>query len=495
MDPAVAESLGLPTKVDKGNGTTSVSNMDWNQYLGHAMFGLPATLKGSAYGESFTPSFRPLVSYFARRDGSGGFISPERQAEMQQRWDWQENLSYLLGMDWRISQDLNKVRQRERMLRELKKAAKGGALGQLIGTSAELWPLVVLARDKATRLRERLTRFEVVASYKELSAQAASAKAAMQAIARRSVSLRETLAYLREAIVGEQAVSSVVDVERLYEAVGVQLPGTVIRRRYDQVAEFQSSVLANRRAHLTAEIARAEAELAEGEQRSAALEADRTRILTILQSGGALDDFIDLQGLLAEADAEHAALQERLRSAESLEQETTQLDIERSSIKLRLSANLRDKQSHIEEAMLIIDGSINELYGGDRTGKFEVEATDNGPEFRISIQGDSGGGISNMEVFCMDYALFVIWQRKGSGPGFLIHDSRLFDGVDARQTLKAMELGKMATEMFGGQYIACMNSDILDTLSQDTDIVWDDVTVKPVLSDREDGGLFGFRFD
>ena len=29
----------------------------------------------------------------------------------------------------------------------------------------------------------------------------------------------------------------------------------------------------------------------------------------------------------------------------------------------------------------------------------EVEATDNGAEFRITIQGDSGGGISNMEIF------------------------------------------------------------------------------------------------
>ncbi|GJE47008.1 hypothetical protein GOFOIKOB_0027 [Methylobacterium tardum] len=495
MAAEVAEQLGLPWKQDKGSGATSISTADWNQYLGHAMFGLPSALKGSAYGVSYTPSFRPMFSYFARRDRSAGFISPERQAEMQQRWDWQENLSYLLGLDWRISHDLHNVRQRERMLKELKKAAKGGALGDIIGTSAELRPQVVLARDKATKLGERLARFEVVDSYRELSAEAAAAKAEMQAIARRAVVLNETIEYLRNAIEGERSGSPLVDVERLYEAVGVELPGLVVQRRREQVAAFQASVLANRRAHLTEEIARAEGELALGEQRSTALEVTRTRILAILRSGGALDDFIDLQRLLAEAEAEHAALQERLRSAEALEQETTQLDVERGHIKLRLSANLRDKQSHIEDAMLLIGGAIGELYKGDRSGGFEVEATDNGPEFRISIQGDSGGGISNMEIFCLDFALFTIWQRKGMGPGFLIHDSRLFDGVDPRQILKALELGKATADIHKGQYIACLNSDVLNSLSEETNIVWEEAIVEPTLSDREDGGLFGFRFD
>ena len=493
MDADTAGRLGLPIKVDKGTGATSVSNTEWNQYLGHAMLGLPPILKGSAYGEAYTPGFRPMFSYFARRDGSGGFISPERQAEQQQRWDWQVNLSYLLGLDWRIPHDLNKVRQRERTLKELKKAAKGGAFGQVIGTAAELRPLVVLAEDKVLRLRHRLQRFEVVESYKELSAEAAAAKAEMQTIARRAVSLKENLAYLREAIADEE-VAPAVDVEQLYAAVGVELPETRIRRRYEQVAEFQRSVVANRRTHLAGEIGRIEREIAEGDRRSTALDANRTCILAILRSGGALDDFIDLQRLLSDEEAEAATLRERLKAAEALEQETTQLDIDRGAIKLRLIENLRGTESYIEKAMLLIGTAVSELYD-DRSGKFEVEATENGPEFRISIQGDDGSGISNMEIFCLDYALFTIWQQREKGPGFLLHDSRLFDGVDPRQTLVAIKLGKATTDLFGGQYIVCLNSDTLEALDEGAGIKWDKVTVKPVLTDQEDGGLFGFRFD
>lgn len=159
-----------------------------------------------------------------------------------------------------------------------------------------------------------------------------------------------------------------------------------------------------------------------------------------------------------------------------------------------MAANLRGEANHIEEAILLIGGAISELYD-DRVGKFEVEATDNGPEFRISIPGDDGSGISLMEFFCLDYALFVIWQKRGKGPGFLLHDSHLFDGVDPRQILAAIKLGKAATDVHGGQYIVCLNSDTLETLALAPEIDWDTGTVKPVLTDREDGGLFGFRFD
>ena len=40
-----------------------------------------------------------------------------------------------------------------------------------------------------------------------------------------------------------------------------------------------------------------------------------------------------------------------------------------------------------------------------------------GPEFRISIQGDDGTGIANMEIFCLDYALFTIGRSVEKGLG------------------------------------------------------------------------------
>ena len=51
---------------------------------------------------------------------------PQRHAEQQQRGDWQANLSYLLGLDWQIPFEFQKVRLRERSVEELRKRLKVG---------------------------------------------------------------------------------------------------------------------------------------------------------------------------------------------------------------------------------------------------------------------------------------------------------------------------------------------------------------------------------
>ncbi|HEY2531046.1 MAG TPA: DUF2326 domain-containing protein [Xanthobacteraceae bacterium] len=198
---------------------------------------------------------------------------------------------------------------------------------------------------------------------------------------------------------------------------------------------------------------------------------------------------------LAELDASAASLGERFKAAEMLEGQSTQLDLDGLNLKRRLQEDHQQRKEALDEAILIIAEAINELYD-DRSGGFVVEATDNGPEFRISIEGDRGGGISNMEIFCLDLALFKLVAARGSGPGFLVHDSHLFDGVDERQIARALSLGRHAAESKSLQYIVTMNSDIFDRLPLPKDIELSEVVIGTRLSDEsETGGLFGFRFD
>ncbi len=178
-----------------------------------------------------------------------------------------------------------------------------------------------------------------------------------------------------------------------------------------------------------------------------------------------------------------------------LEGNKTQLDIDRANIKRRLQEDHQARKSKLDQAILLIGRAISELYE-DRTGEFVVDATDSGPEFRITIQGDQGGGISQMEIFCLDLALFFITGKETRGPGFLIHDSHLFDGVDGRQVAQALRLGASTAETIGGQYIVTMNSDIFDGLPLLPEIDRSKMLLPTRLSDEgETGGLFGLRFD
>jgi len=358
---------------------------------------------------------------------------------------------------------------------------------------AELRPKVTLAENAASRVRQQLANFQVHESYRELSTRASRAKSELQSRAREALSLRETIEHLKRALEVE-APPAKSDLERLYAAAGIELPGLTLKR-IEEVGRFYNSVVHNRKAHLQNEIEEAQARLTETERQVAVLDGERRKILTMLEGRGALDDFLALQRDLAEMEAHAASLRERFKAAELLEGERTQLDIDRANLKQRLQADHHERQEALDRAIILIAETISDLYD-DRQGRFELEATDNGPEFSISIEGDRGGGISNMEIFCFDLALFQIVGDRLGGPGFLIHDSHLFDGVDERQIARALTLGNNAAETQSQQYIVTMNSDIFDRLPSVKGIDLTAAVLPMRLSDdTEMGGLFGFRFD
>jgi uncharacterized protein YydD (DUF2326 family) len=118
-------SWPISPRIDDASGLLEFENEDWKTVLGHMWFGLPARRENEDKTR-FEPSFRSLFSYFARRQSGGGFLDPTRNAEKQQNWDQQVTISYLLGLDWTISQRLQELRGQEKMTGELRKAAKGG---------------------------------------------------------------------------------------------------------------------------------------------------------------------------------------------------------------------------------------------------------------------------------------------------------------------------------------------------------------------------------
>jgi uncharacterized protein YydD (DUF2326 family) len=94
-----------------------------------------------------------------------------------------------------------------------------------------------------------------------------------------------------------------------------------------------------------------------------------------------------------------------------------------------------------------------------------------------------------MQIFCFDWMLAQLCATRNLGPGFLVHDSHLFDGSDERQVAKALELGERTAARIGWQYFVTMNSDVLPLAFAKHPAI-----VSPRLLDTDDGGLFGVRF-
>lgn len=486
------DSFGKELREDSSKSRKFVSLADWKRILGHQYFELPLSLEGSDFEEKYGPTYRALVKYFLRLNIDGGFQDPNKSSASQQSYSWQACLSYLFGLEWRVARNFQEVREKEKTLKTLKRVASGGVLGRAVGSVAKLRPEMVIAEKRANKKRDEIANFQVLESYKDLTETAAVLQRSMQEASRNLVLLKETLKFLEEAIESEKPARQ-MDVRTMYEASGIELPEVALRR-FKEVELFQASIVENRRLHLRTEIEKTEREIAKVQEQLSSSGESRKRILTALEGKGAFEDLVEMQRELAHLETVYANLKERYTAAEALESDKAELEVDRIELKRRLQADHTTHSEKINRVILRIAELIAALYE-NREGYFEVSATHNGPDFDIKIAGDRGTGIRNMEVFCMDVALFESTANLGRGTGFLIHDSHLFDGVDARQIATAISIGK---EMAGkqNQYIVTLNSDVFESLSFSEELEIEKYVLGTRLSDDgETSGLFGKRFD
>jgi len=467
---------------------TALSIKEWREQLGGRCFGLPPDDERRRFG----PTFRTLFPYFARRQGSGGLEHPERHDENQQIGDQQIAASYLLGLDWDIPRQLQEVREKDKTIKQLRKAAKEGTLGKVIATAAELRARLTLAERRVAALNDRIRTFVVLPEYTEREQEAAELTQCMNTLADENTLDRTLIEDLQQAMDTEEPPAT-QDLERLYAEAGVVLPESATRR-FDEVRRFHRSIVDNRRSHLTGEVEAAGRRIDEREREQAKLDRRRAQVMEMLRAHGALDQLTQLQAELSRIQVEAEGLRHALHTAERLESTATDVKIERAGLHKRLLDDYRDEREVIEEAVLIFAELSNALY--ERPGTLTIQPTDNGPELRIDIPAHRSTGISRMQVFCFDLLLMDLWTRRGLGPGFLIHDSHLFDGVDGRQVGKALRLGAERAEALGFQYIVTLNSDELGKAEFPSGFEAKDYILDVGLTDAsETGGLFGLRFD
>ncbi len=127
-------------------------------------------------------------------------------------------------------------------------------------------------------------------------------------------------------------------------------------------------------------------------------------------------------------------------------------------------------------------------------GNLAIDIDRTGFKFNINIERSGSHGIDNMKIFCYDLMLAQLWAERNPSPGFLVHDSTIFDGVDERQVARAIERAASESRKRGFQYICILNSDTLpkDDFSPGFNI---EEFVRLRLNDASpSGSLFGVRF-
>ncbi len=472
-----------PSKVAANKTNT---NAEWLEWLGENMFALNA-LPGHAGRK---PTFRSLFSYFVRREHSNAFIKPEKQASMQQAGDYQVALMYLMGLDWIITSDWQKVRDREKTLKELKKAENADAFGNLIGKSAELRTQLTVAKSRLNEIINQVKSFKVLPKYRELEQEADQITESLNQLSNDNTIDNAVIRDLENSLNTEKPPELNM-LENIYAEAGVVLPNVALRK-YDEVRSFHESVVRNRHDYLDGELQSAKDRINNREQEKIKLDKRRAEIMAILESHGALEQFAGLQGEQGRIEAEVESLVKRFELAEQIEGTKNELDIERNNLVLRLRRNFSEQETALSEAILAFEEISKLLY--ESAGSMTIEPSNNGPVFEFPMQGKQSKGIKNMQIFCFDMMLMRLCYKKNIGSKFLIHDSHLFDGVDGRQIISALKIGAQTAKKFGFQYIVTMNED--DAFKETIEgFDLNDYVLPVSLTDAtEDGGLFGCRF-
>ncbi|PTT99799.1 DUF2326 domain-containing protein, partial [Pseudomonas sp. HMWF031] len=413
-----------------------------------------------------------------------------KQATMQGTGDMQIALMFLLGLDWQIARDWQAVRDREKTLEELRKAAGAGAFGSIIGKAADLRTQLTLQEARLKKLHAEIGMFQVLPEYRELEVESSSLTRQLNDLANANTIDFTAIRDLEGALASE-IPPHLEDLQAVYEEAGVVLPG-LVKRRYEDVKSFHESVVRNRKDYLSSELEAAKLRIELRDGKKAQLDRRRGEILGILRSHGALEQFLKLQGELGRLESEVESLRQRFEAAEQLEGTRNELEIERNRLTIRLRRDFTEQKDRVAEAIVAFEETSQRLY--ESAGSMTIDETSNGPVLKFPMQGQRSKGIKNMQIFCFDMMLMRLCAKRQIGPGFLVHDSHLFDGVDGRQVISALRLGAEISSELGFQYIVTMNED--DAFKEVIDgFDLNDYVIPTRLTDAtEDGGLFGIRF-
>lgn len=436
-------------------------------------------------------SGRVLLGFYLRRTDRNGFAEPLKPNPPTSHHLATANLCYLLGLDWSLVGRYGQLSEKEQTRKKLKKATEDPVWKDIVGKYGDLRGQLTVAERRIRDLRAEISNFQVVPEYEEIRREAERVDSRIRELREEAIIDRRNLAEFERSM-EESREPGHEYLERAYQELGLFL-GDRVRARFDQVQEFHEAVVGNRRQYLEEEAGQLREKLVRGEREREELGHRQASLLRILDEGGALQTLTVMQGVLAKEEARREYLERRLAAAKAFEQSRHHIDQERAALVMEVQRDVEERREFESEANLLFNRFAEYLYGSDRTPRLYFQPEKSRLAINLELDADGSTGISNMKLFCFDLTWAVLAHRAGRGPDFLVHDSKLYDGVDERQVARALELAAQVAREEGMQYIATMNSDDLakaERLGFDAS----PYIIEPRLDDSENGGLFGFRF-
>jgi uncharacterized protein YydD (DUF2326 family) len=474
--------VGLPicAEKDKDNEEFFYKSDDWKKLLGLCLFGLRDGLK-----PKYKPSFRSLVSYFIRR-GIDAYYSPFTHFYKQRPFDWQVNNAYLLGLIWEHASEAQEIQDKTSALKALNRAVKAG----IISSRGELEAERVRLAKMITEEVKAIESFKVLPQYKELQDQANTLTTTIHQNSNELLILRRKLSRYEESIAAEKPPEQ-DSVERLYAEAGLFFAESV-KKTLAEARQFHTSVVENRKKFLQTEITEIRHLITKLENDINAFTEERAKLMRLLQTHGALEEFSLLQERLVEKRERLEAIKTKLTELNDISKQQKEIKARKLELDTKLQRDYELSRPNWEKAVALFNESSLALY--DQPGNLIINTTEKGYALGVEIQRSGSEGVGKMKIFCYDMMLVELSAEKG-GIDFLIHDSTIYDGVDSRQRAHALQYACERAKEHDFQYICALNSDMVpyDDFEEEFDI---SQFIRLTLGDKEPSdSLMGFHFE
>ena len=481
-------ALCLECKYDKATHRYYVSPNAFNKAMLKEFYGIEVTDSNQQY----VPSFRELISYAIRRNVEGyknafEFFSRQKASSVQ------ACNAYFLNLSMEYAAQFQNLKEKKKGIENYKNAVKSGVIGTFSLNIGELSTEVITRQNDVDSLKEQLDAFQIHPQYEDISERANALTEQLHAYADTLV-LRQSLLERYEASYSEETPSlPVADIEKIYSEAGILFQDSVLQP-LSEVINFHKAIIANRREYLHNEIASIRKEIDELNEHIALLSTQRAELMKILETHGALAEYVLIQDRYSKAKQLLEDAKKRLESAEYIEDSKSRLKIENQELLIKSRKDYNERIQTREKAISLFKANTEFLY--PEAGTLTIDLKESGYSFGVDIKSSRSQGVNYMKVFCYDMVLAELGCARDCYPDFLIHDSTIFDGVDERQVARALMLAQLKCDELGFQYICLINSDMVPYQEFDDEFTskFDNSIVLRISDNQEDGGLLGIRF-
>lgn len=439
--------LGFEIHARSGDKVT-ISLEDWKSALTKRF--------STVSNDAASPTFRELSLYLLRL-GKPAFADPLTAFLNQSGTSKRSSVSYLLGLNWRSQKKLQDLLDSRAQVDAAIKAlsnVEASAGEQSIGDlEAERVALEAAIAEKKTEVES----FNVREDYRQLQLSLEQTDRSLHELINENHSDQRLLQHYQKSAAElpeadpEQPLSILTSAGAIFREEAL--------KSLEEIAEFHRQVHRNRSAFLQGEISRLKMEIRRRRDRIDDLSGEKSRILGLLKSSGALEQLIELQRTHTELTSRFEALKARIAERKKFDLRKEELTAEIAHERALMRRDLDDRQKTIDEARLLFAEYTKFLYG--KPGGLGVDVNAAGYSFTFSIDREGSDGVDQMVVFCFDLTIATLRARRGLSFRTLVHDSALFADVDPRQYGLALKLAEEKSRIEGFQYICCLNSGAL----------------------------------